>query len=93
MLLVFEHLLSQLVALVEQNLVLLFQFFVLSFGGFSRKELLYFVREVLIEVFGHLQLLLDNLKLVLQGFVQAFVLDVFGFEAAVAVAARVVFAI
>lgn len=48
---------------------------------------------MLIEIFGYLQFLFYNLELILERLIQAFILHVFGLEATVAVAARVVLTI
>ena len=69
MLLVFHHLLSQLVSLLRYRLVVFRQFLVLSLIRIPTQIQLDLVCEVLIQIFGHLELLLDYLQLIFERFV------------------------
>ena len=91
MFLVLENLLPQLVPLIHNRLVILLQLLVVPLVPLSTQILPDFVGEVFVEIFGHLELLFHNLKLVFQRFVEVFVFEAFGFEAAVAVGVGVVF--
>ncbi len=66
MLLILEHLFPQLVPLLHQQLGLLLQLLELAIAHLPSQVLLYLVGKVLIQILGHLELLLHYLQLILQ---------------------------
>ena len=61
MLLVLEYFFPQLVPLIKQDLVLPLQFIVVSLAALPTQVVLDLVCEVLVQILGHLQLLLHDL--------------------------------
>lgn len=87
---VFENFVSKLISFFNYQTVIFLQqlvvsFFVASFG----QVFLNLCGEVLIQIFGDFEFLLDYLELILEGLVQTFVLEVLCFETAGAFTAGV----
>jgi len=72
-LLVFEHLLTQLVTLLLDCFVLLLQFLVIAITQLTTQILLNLICKMLVQIFSHLQLLLYYLQLILKRFINIFV--------------------
>ena len=87
---VFENFVSKLISFFNYQTVIFLQKLVVSFFVASLSQVfLNLCGEVLIQIFGDFEFLLDYLELVLEGLVQTFVLEVLCFEAAGALTAGI----